>query len=106
MCLPAIPLAIAGAGLLGAGMSYVNGKKANKAAKAQMAQNESLAAAEAQRAEQQFNRQNQKQPDIVQMFQNNQRAANKGLGSTFLTGTKGVPNSMLQLGGGPSLLGA
>lgn len=102
MCDP-VSLTIAGSAILGAGTSYMSGKKSAKATKTAQEQNAQQARDEAQRMEQQFNRQNQKMPAIAQLFNTNRQAANKGLGSTFLTGTKGVTS--LPLGGSPSLLG-
>lgn len=103
MCDP-LTAVVAGSAILGAGASYVQGKKAAKAQRSAQEQNAQQAQQEAQRMEQQFNRQNQKMPAIAQLFASNRNAANRGLGSTFLTGTKGVP--FMPLGGGPSLLGA
>ena len=102
MCDP-LTAVVAGSAILGAGTSYLQGKKANKQAKNAQEQNAQQAQQEAQRMEQQFNRQNQKMPAIAQLFDRNRAAANRGLGSTFLTGTRGVTG--LPLGGGPSLLG-
>lgn len=107
MCLPLLPAAIIGAGLLGAGATAYSANKSAKTAKAQMAQSETQAKAQAQQAEQQYNRANQKQPDIAALFAGNKRGASsgsgRGIGSTFLTGTSGVRN--MPLGGAPSLLG-
>lgn len=106
MCLPALPLAIAGAALVGAGAGAIQGAKNRKQANAAQAANEARARQDAQRAEQQFNRMNQKQPGVAAMFDKNRRAASGGLGSTFLTGTTGVPNMASFLGGAPSVVGA
>jgi hypothetical protein len=91
--------------VLGAGASLYSGAKARKQAGKAQASNEALARQQQQRSEEQFNRQNQKQPDIAAMFQRNVRSAGKGLGSTFLTGTKGVASMSSMLGGMPSVLG-
>lgn len=96
---------IAGAAVLGAGSSYVSGKKAAKAQKASQQQAEAQARVTAQRAEQDFNRANQRQPNIASLFAGNRRGAGGGLGSTFLTGVSGVTNSSLPLGGA-TLLGS
>lgn len=97
MCDP-ISATIAGAAVLGAGASAYSANKQSKAAKAANAQNEKQAAAEAQRSEQQFNKANQKTPDIAAMFSRNQDAMKQGMGATFLTGPSGVAPSALTLG--------
>lgn len=104
MCIP-VAAAIIGSAVLGAGVSMVQGSKARKQQNKAMAANERAAAATAQRAEQQFNKANQKQPGIAALFNQNRRQASGGLGSTFLTGTSGVPNMASFLGGAPSVLG-
>lgn len=107
MCLPALPLVIGGAALLGAGTSYLKGKAQAKSQAAALAQSESQARAQSQMAEQQYNRANQKQPSIAALFNSNRRGSSsgsgRGIGSTFLTGTSGIKS--MPLGGGPSLLG-
>lgn len=96
---------IAGAAVLGAGMSAIQGAKNRKVQNRAMAQQEREAARAAQRSEQQFNRANQKEPGIAAMYDRNRRGASGGLGSTFLTGTKGVTNLSSFLGGAPTVLG-
>lgn len=98
MCAPLLPLAIGGAALLGAGVAKYSADKASKSAKAANQQNERQAASEAQRSEQQFNKANQKAPDIAAMFSRNQEAMKGGIGTTFLTGASGVAPSNLTLG--------
>lgn len=98
-----LPAVIGGAAILGAGASAIQGSKNRKAQRQAMDANERQAQQQAQRSEQQFNKMNQKQPAIAQLFEQNRKAASSGLGSTFLTGTKGVTS--LPLGGGPSLMG-
>lgn len=98
MCAPLLPLAIAGAAIAGAGTAVYTANKQAKSAKAANQQNERLAAAEAQRSEQQFNKANQKTPDIAAMFSRNQDAMKQGIGTTFLTGAQGVAPSNLTLG--------
>lgn len=105
MCIP-LAAAVIGSAVLGAGVSLYSGSKARKAASRAQEQNVQQANQQAQRAEQQFNRLNQKQPGIAQLFNNNRQAASKGLGSTFLTGTRGVTNLNGVLGGQPTVLGA
>ena len=97
MCDP-ITAVVAGSAILGAGTSLSASSKAAKASKATNAQNAATAAADAQRSEQQFNKANQKSPDIAAMFARNQEAAKSGMGATFLTGPAGVAPSALTLG--------
>lgn len=103
MCAPALPLAIGIAGALGAGATAYSASKTAKATKAAQASSEKQAAADAQRSEQQFNKANQKMPDIAAMFSRNREAAAQGMGATFLTGANGVGAGML---GGNTLLGS
>ena len=98
--------AVIGSAVLGAGVSMHQGAKARGAAKEAQRQNEKMAATQAQRAEHEFNRLNQKQPGIAALLANNKVTTGKGIGSTFLTGSKGAPLSALQLGGAPTLMGA
>lgn len=104
MCLPALPLAILGAGVLGAGASIYSSSRAASASKAANATNERIAAQNAQAAEQQFNRANQKTPDIAAMISANRDALKSGMGATFLTGAGGINPNQLTLGGS-TLLG-
>lgn len=103
MCDP-ISASIVGAAVIGGGLSAYSGSKAASATKKAATASEQQAAAQAQRAEQQFNKLNQKQPGIDAMIAANQRAAGRGISSTFLTGPSGVKSSAYSLGGG-SLLG-
>lgn len=105
MCIPLIP-ALIGSAILGAGASLYNGAKSRSAANKAQAENVAQADKQAQRAEQQSNKLNQKMPGIAGLFANNKLASGKGIGSTFLTGSKGVPTGALSLGGGPTLLGS
>lgn len=104
MCIP-VAAAIIGSAVIGAGVSMAQGAKSRKQAAAAQNQNVQQAQRDAQRAEEQFNRLNQKQPGIAQLWDRNRQAASKGLGSTFLTGTKGVADMSSFLGGAPSVLG-
>ena len=103
MCDPVTAI-VAGSAILGAGSSYVSGKKAAKAQKRAQAANEQSAARESQRAEQAYNKANQRMPDIASLMAGNRAAAGQGLGATFLTGAGGVKPGGMQLGGS-SLLG-
>lgn len=101
MCDP-ISATIGVAALVGGGMSYINGKKQAKAANAANAANERAAAAQAQASETQFNKANQKMPDIAAMFSRNRDAAAGGMPATFLTGPSGAAPGAL---GKTTLLG-
>lgn len=98
MCLPALPLAILGAAAIGGGVAAYSASKSASASKAANASNERIAAQQAQRAETDFNRANQKQPDIAAMFARNRESMSKGIGATFLTGPQGAPVSPGMLG--------
>lgn len=102
MCVP-VAAAVIGSAVLGAGAAAIQGSKNRKAAAKAQASNEASAARDAQRAETAFNKQNQKMPAIGQLWDKNRQQASRGLGSTFLTGTKGITS--LPLGGAASLLG-
>lgn len=80
-------------------LSSKQAKKGRKLANNANMANEKSAADQAQRSEQQFNKLNQKQPGIAAMLAGNRALATKGIGSTFLTGPKGIPTTSLPLGG-------
>jgi uncharacterized protein HemX len=103
MCIP-LAAAVIGSAIIGAGVSAYQGSKARKQARTTQQQNVNMANQQAQRAEQQYNRLNQKQPGIAALWEQNRRGAARGLGSTFLTGTTGAPPGAY-LGGAPSVLG-
>lgn len=103
MCGPlALPLAVAGSALVGGGVAMMQGSKNRKLQTNIQASNERQAMQQAQRAEESFNKVNQKQPGIDAMMARNLAASKKGIGSTFLTGPAGVSGNPL---GGGSLLG-
>lgn len=106
MCLPALAIAGLAGAALSAGASIYSAKKAAGAQKSAQASAERIAAENAQRAEQQQNKLMQKQPALASIMANNMKATNKGPGSTFLTGSRGVTDLAGSLGGRPSLLGA
>lgn len=100
-----LPAAILGAAIIGGGASAYSASKAAKAQKQANQTNESIAAQQAQQAEQQFNKANQKQPDIAALMKNNTNSMRQGIGATFLTGPGGATggvlgNSNTLLGGG------
>lgn len=102
MCDP-ISAVVGGSAVLGAVSGAKQAKKARKAQAQAQAANEASAAREAQRSEEQYNRANQRMPDVGALFAANQKAATRGLGSTFLTGPTGPGRA--PLGGAVSLLG-
>lgn len=104
MCDP-VSAVLAGSAILGAGNSYMRGKKQAKAQKSAQKQAALQAEQQGQRAEEQFNKLNQKQPGLGTIMAKNRAGTSKGIGSTFLTGAKGVPDISSMLGGGSSLLG-
>jgi regulator of protease activity HflC (stomatin/prohibitin superfamily) len=82
--------AIIGSAVVGAGTSLYSGAKARKQANKAQASNEAIARQQAQRAEEQFNRLNQKQPGVEALYARNAKVNSGGVGSTFLTGTTGA----------------
>lgn len=107
MCPPVVGAAlIAGAaGLASAGLAAQQAKKGRKAAAQQNAANLASAEKDRQRGEEQYNKANQRMPDVASLFASNQASARRGIGSTFLTGPAGAAANKLALGS-PSLLGS
>lgn len=101
MCDP-VSATIAGAAALGAGTSAISASKARKAQRKAQASAEASAARQAQAQEEQFNRANQRTPDLSGLIASNKRAAGGGVGGTFLTGAAGALPGAL---GGVRLLG-
>jgi len=106
MCAPALPLAILGSAIVGAGAGAIQGAASRKQARRMQAQNEASAEKARQSSETAYNKANQKMPNVAALFANNKVQANKGLGGTFLTGAGGVSPTSLPLGGAPTLLGS
>jgi hypothetical protein len=75
-----------------------SGAKADKAQRE--AQNQARAAADAQAsaAQQEFNRANQKRPDVSSILSAAEQASRGGESSTMLTGPQGIAQNMLSLG--------
>lgn len=74
---------------------------ANKQAKAQKrAQRQAAKQAEDARrqADREFNRANQKSPNVAALFKKNKAAGGMGVGGTFLTGSGGAPVASGMLG--------
>jgi len=106
MCLPALAIAGIAGSIISAGASIYSASRNASAQRSAQASAERIAADNAQRAEQQQNKLMQKQPALASIMANNMKATNKGPGSTFLTGSRGVTDLAGSLGGRPSLLGA
>lgn len=98
MCDPVSAVAI-GSAVIGAGTSVYTASKQRKAARKARTANEAAAMKQAQRSEEEFNRANQRQPDLPGMSSANRQRAGQGVGSTFLTGPSGVNPALLPLGG-------
>lgn len=103
MCVPALLPILGGVGAVIGNISAST--KAANATRDATAANERTAAADAQRSTEQFNRANQKVPDIAAMMSSNQQAMKQGIGATFLTGAQGIKSTSLSLSK-PALLGA
>lgn len=89
---------MAGAALLGAGVSYANGqqqKEATEKASRQAQQNAAKMAADADQAN---NRANQKKPDTSAILSAAQQSGKAGASGTLLTGPQGVDLNALTLG--------
>lgn len=104
MCAPLAVLAPIIGGVAGAGAAIYSANKQAAGQKKAQQFAEEQANKNAQRAEEQSNKMNQRQPGIGAMFGANRAGAQRGVGSTFLTGAAGIPTGTLPLGGG-SLLG-
>lgn len=101
------PLAVvAAATVVSAGVGYAGARKQASAQKSAQRAATADAEKERQRAETAFNRANQQQPAIAALLSKNKASTSRGIGSTFLTGAKGIPDLSGYLGGRPSLLGA
>lgn len=87
------------------GASVVQGARAQKAQKRAANQAASQAEQQQRQAEREFNRANQKRPNIAALAARNRAMGQGGPGGTFLTGTMGAPVSGGMLGR-TSLLGS
>jgi uncharacterized FAD-dependent dehydrogenase len=98
-------LTAATASVAASGASVYQGQKAQKAQR--RAANQATMQAEMQhrQAEREFNRANQKRPNIAALAARNRAMSGGGVGGTFLTGTMGAPTSSGMLGR-TSLLGS
>jgi type II secretory pathway pseudopilin PulG len=101
----ALPVIAAVASTAAAGATVYQGQQAAKAQK--RAANQATMQAEMQQsqAEREFNRANQKRPNVAALAARNRAMSGGGVGGTFLTGTMGAPTSSGMLGR-TSLLGS
>ena len=99
-----VTLAIA-ASAAASGASVYQGQKAQKAQRRAANQAASQAEQQQRQAEREFNRANQKRPNIAALAARNRAMSGGGVGGTFLTGTMGAPTSSGMLGR-TSLLGS
>lgn len=94
-------MAIAAVASAVAASTAVSAYTGNKQAKTQKrAQKQAAKQAEDARrqADQEFNKANQKSPNVAALFKKNKAAGGAGSGSTFLTGSGGAPASGGMLG--------
>lgn len=101
----ALPVIAAVVSTAAAGATVVQGQQAAKAQKRAAGQAVSQAEQQQRQAEREFNRANQKRPNIAAFAARNRAMGQGGPGGTFLTGTMGAPVSGGMLGR-TSLLGS
>ena len=93
--LPYITAAVAAAGTA---YSIYSGERASSAQKAAAKKAQANADKQAQQAEQEINRANQKSPDVGAMLAANQQQSLSGQSGTMLTGSRGIDPNSLTLG--------
>lgn len=96
--MPAAPIVMAVAAVASTAYSIYSGEKASSAQKKANAQAQTNAKKQAQLAEQDTNRANQKAPDIGALLSTNQQQSLSGQSGTMLTGAQGVDPNSLSLG--------
>lgn len=104
MCDP-VSATLAVAAVASVGMSYYQGQKQANAAKDARRDAEVNAKNTADQADQAFNAQNKKTPNVAGAMDANTNAAKGGIGSTMLTGAQGIDPTALNLSQN-NLLGA
>lgn len=97
MCDPVT--AIVGGAILGAGASAAQGAMQAKAMKKASKRAQRQAELEAASSSREFNRLNQKSPNLGAILGKNQLATGGGVGSTMLTGPNGVSAGSMSTGG-------
>lgn len=90
--------AAAAVAAVGTAVSYQQGQDQKAAAKRSAAQAQANADKQAQQADQDFNRANQKKPDTLAILSAAQQAGKAGASGTMLTGPGGVDPGALNLG--------
>ena len=90
--------AVAAAVVVSAGVSYYNGQQQAAANKKAMQQAKENADRQAQLAEQDMNRANQKKADSNALLSAAQQSGKAGASGTMLTGPQGIDTSNLSLG--------
>lgn len=90
--------AVAAAVVVSAGVSYYNGQQQTAANKKAMQQAKENADRQAQLAEQDMNRANQKKADSNALLSAAQQSGKAGAYGTMLTGPQGIDTSNLSLG--------
>lgn len=101
--MPAAPVIGAVAAAVGTAYGVYSGEKSAKQQKAAQRQAQQAADAQAQKAQEDFNRQNSKKANTNSALSQAQQGTG-GIGSTMLTGSTGIQNNALNLGKN-SLLG-
>lgn len=89
---------IAAAAVAGLGASVYQGEKARKAQKKAGGLAAKQAEAAQKQSEREFNRLNQKTPNIAATMQRNRAAGGVGVSGTYLTGAGGAPTTTGMLG--------
>jgi type II secretory pathway pseudopilin PulG len=95
----------AAAAVATAGATVAQGRQAQRAQRKAADQATMQAEMQQSQAEREFNRANQKRPNIAALAARNRAMSGGGVGGTFLTGTMGAPTSSGMLGR-TSLLGS
>ena len=95
----------AAAAVATAGATVAQGRQAQRAQRRAANQATMQAEMQQRQAEREFNRANQKRPNIAALAARNRAMSGGGVGGTFLTGTMGAPTSSGMLGR-TSLLGS
>ena len=96
--MPAAPVIAAAAAVAGTAYSIYSGERASSAQKTAAKKAQANADKQAQQAEQEINRANQKSPDVGAMLSANQQQSLSGQSGTMLTGSQGVDPNSLALG--------
>ena len=96
--MPAAPIVMAVAAVASTAYSIYSGEKQKSAQKSAAKTAQANAKKQAQQADQEFNRANQKSPDVGALLSANQQRSLSGQSGTMLTGSQGVDPNSLSLG--------